>query len=35
MVEEGQERLIDTLVDKVVYAHVEIFFFLNVFVCFA
>ena len=34
MVEEGQERLIDTLVDKVVYAHVEIFFF-NVFVCFA
>ena len=35
MVEEGQESLIDTLVNKVSYAHVEIFFFFgNVFVCF-
>ena len=34
MVEEGQESLIDTLVNKVSYAHVEIFFFGNVFVCF-
>lgn len=33
MVEEGQESLTDTLVTKVFYAHVEIFFF-NVFVCF-
>lgn len=34
MVEEGEESLIDTIVDKVFYAHVEIFIF-NVFVCFA
>ena len=31
MVEEGQESLIDTLVNKVSYAHVEIFFFLVMF----
>ena len=33
MVEEGQENLTDTLVNKVLYARVEIFFF-NVFACF-
>ena len=33
MVEEGQESLTDTLVNKVLYARVE-FLFFNVFACF-
>ena len=34
MVEEGQESLTDTLVNKVLYARVEIFFF-NLLPCFS